>query len=135
MGYSISTIEGIGKVFAEKLIAAGVKKTSDLLSMAASAKGRKELAKTSGLDEKQILKWVNMADLMRVKGVAEEYSELLEAAGVDTVKELKTRKADKLTEKMAEVNETKKLVRRNPTLSEVQRWIDHAKTLDAVVTH
>ncbi len=135
MGYSISTIEGIGKVFAEKLIAAGVKKTSDLLSMAASAKGRKELAKTSGLDEKQILKWVNMADLMRVKGVAEEYSELLEAAGVDTVKELKTRKADKLTEKMAEVNETRKLVRRNPTLSEVQRWIDHAKTLDAVVTH
>lgn len=135
MGYSISTIEGIGKVLAEKLIAVGVKKTDDLLSRAASAKGRKELAKESGLDEKQILKWVNMADLMRVKGVAEEYSELLEAAGVDTVKELKTRKADKLTEKMAEVNETKKLVRRNPTLSEVQRWIDHAKTLDALVSH
>lgn len=135
MGYSIGTIEGIGKVFAEKLIAAGVKKTDDLLDKAASAKGRKDLAKASGLDEKQILKWVNMADLMRIKGVAEEYSELLEAAGVDTVKELKTRKADKLTEKMAEVNESRKLVRRNPTLSEVQRWIEHAKTLDALVTH
>lgn len=135
MSYRITDIEGIGKVMGDKLIAAGVNKTSDLLDRGASAKGRTELAAATGLSKEQILKWVNMADLMRVKGVGEEYSELLEAAGVDTVKELRNRKAENLTEKMAEVNESRKLVRRAPNLSEVTRWVEFAKTLDPMVSH
>jgi hypothetical protein len=105
------------------------------LEKCATPKGRKEVAAATGLDEKLILKWTNLADLMRVKGVAEEYSELLELAGVDTVKELKTRKADNLTAKMAEINAAKKKVRRAPTLAEVTKWIEFAKTLEPRVTY
>ncbi len=133
--YKIDKIEGIGPKFAEKLIKAGVTHTAHLLEKGGSAKGRKTLATDSGIEEAKILKWVNMADLMRIKGVGEEFSELLEAAGVDTVKELRTRKADNLTAKMVEVNAAKKLCKRNPAAKEVTRWIDHAKTLDAAVSH
>ena len=97
--------------------------------------GRKSTAETTGLSEAELLKFTNMADLMRIKGVGEEYSELLEAAGVDTVKELRNRRADNLTAKMAEVNEAKKLVRSLPAEKTVQGWVDHAKTLDPLVTH
>lgn len=135
MGYKIENVEGIGPAMREKLAKAGITRTNHLLDKCANAKGRKETAATTGLDEKQLLKWTNMADLMRVKGVGEEYSELLEAAGVDTVKELRTRVAGNLTTKMAEVNAAKKLVRRVPTLKEVERWVEHAKTLDALVSH
>ncbi len=133
--YKIDKIEGIGPKFAEKLIKAGVTHTAHLLEKGGSAKGRKTLATDSGIEEAKILQWVNMADLMRIKGVGEEFSELLEAAGVDTVKELRTRKADNLTAKMVEVNAAKKLCKRNPAAKEVTRWIDHAKTLDAAVSH
>lgn len=135
MGYKIEDIEGIGPAYREKLAAAGVTRTNHLLAKGATPKGRKELAATTGIEEKQILNWTNKADLMRVKGVGEQFSDLLEAAGVDTVKELKTRKADNLTAKMAEVNAAKKRVRRPPTLAEVTGWIEHAKTLEAVVTY
>jgi predicted flap endonuclease-1-like 5' DNA nuclease len=135
MSYKIENIEGIGPAYREKLAGAGITKTNHLLAKCATSKGRKEVAEATSLKEEQILKWTNLADLMRVKGVAEEYSELLEAAGVDTVKELKTRRADNLTAKMAEVNAEKKMVRRAPTLAEVTKWIEFAKTLDAVITH
>lgn len=135
MSYPIAEIEGIGPVYAGKLEAVGIKTTAALLKRAASPKGRKELSSESGLEEGQILKWANMADLMRVKGVGEEYSELLEAAGVDTVKELRNRRADNLHAKMAEVNAEKKLVRVLPGLSNVERWVAHAKELDPVMTY
>ncbi len=94
-----------------------------------------DLAATTGISEKLILRWVNMADLFRIKGVGEEYSDLLEASGVDTVPELAQRNAENLQAKMAEVNAEKKLVRRVPTLSEVTSWIDQAKALPRAVTY
>lgn len=135
MSYSISDIEGIGPVLAEKLHGAGIKTTDALLQRAASPKGRKEVAAETGIDEKRILKFANMADLMRIKGVGEEYSELLEAAGVDTVKELRNRRADNLTAKMAEVNATKKLVRSLPSEKVVEGWVAQAKELDPMMTY
>ncbi|MDK9697520.1 MAG: DUF4332 domain-containing protein [Siculibacillus sp.] len=132
---NIATIEGIGPVFAEKLTAAGVKTVEALLDKAKDPKGRKALAEASGIDEKKILNWANKADLMRIKGVGEEYSDLLEAAGVDTVKELKHRNAENLHAKMTEVNEAKKLVRALPTLKAVTDWIEQAKVLPAVMTY
>lgn len=128
-------IEGIGPKFAEMLEAAGVKTTENLLEVAGSAKGRKDLSIKANIDEHKILEWVNRADLMRVKGVGSEFSDLLEAAGVDTVKELATRRADNLHAKLLETNEAKKLVRRAPTAGEVEAWIADAKTLPQAVTH
>lgn len=133
--YSIIDIEGIGPQYAEKLKAAGIRTTGALLERAKDPKGRKQLAADTGLDDSRILKWANMADLMRIKGVAEEYSELLEAAGVDTVKELKHRNAANLTAKMAEVNATKKLVRLLPSEKSVTKWIDEAKSLEPMMTY
>jgi predicted flap endonuclease-1-like 5' DNA nuclease len=132
---NIATIEGIGPVYAEKLTAAGVKTVEALLEAAKDPKGRKALAETTGIDASRILKWANMADLFRLKGVGEEYSELLEAAGVDTVKELKHRNAENLHAKMEEVNAAKKLVRQTPSLKAVTDWIEQAKTLPAVLTY
>ena len=105
--YPIASIEGIGPAFAAKLKAAGIKSTGDLLVRGKDPKGRKEIATATGLDESRILKWTNMADLMRIKGVGEEYSELLEAAGVDTVKELRNRNAANLAKAMSEANAKK----------------------------
>ncbi|HBB55643.1 MAG TPA: DUF4332 domain-containing protein [Hyphomonadaceae bacterium] len=135
MSYRIDKIEGIGPSYAEKLKTASILKTTHLLEKCGSAKGRKAVAAETGLTEQQLLKWTNMADLMRIKGVGEEYSELLEAAGVDTVKELKNRKPENLTAKMVEVNEEKKLVRRTPTGTEVAKWVEQAKSLEPMITH
>ncbi len=132
---NIATIEGIGPVYAEKLGAAGIKTVEALLDAAKDPKGRATLAEATGIDSSRILKWANMADLMRIKGVGEEYSELLEAAGVDTVKELKHRKAENLHAKMEEINEAKKLVRQTPSLKSVTDWIEQAKELPAVLSY
>ena len=128
-------IEGIGLAYAAKLEAIGLKTTSDLLRAGASPKGREDLAAATGMSGKLILRWVNQADLFRVRGVGEQYADLLEAAGVDTVPELAQRRADNLTKKMAEVNEEKKLVRRRPTESQVAGWIESAKGLPRIVTY
>ncbi len=134
--YKISDIEGIGPVYAEKLAKAGVKSIRGLLIAGATKKGRDEIARKSGLDVSLVLKWVNMADLFRVKGIGSEYSELLEKAGVDTVKELRNRKAENLTAKMAEVNsQSKKLVRILPAKVKVERWIKEAAKLEPVVKY
>lgn len=135
MGYKIEEIEGIGPSYGEKLAAADIKSTDDLLKLCCDAKGRKATAEKTGLTEKQLLKWANMADLMRISGVGSEYSELLEAAGVDTVKELRNRRADNLAAKMAEVNEQKKLTRSVPSESQVEKWVEQAKGLDPLITH
>lgn len=131
----IIDIEGIGPAFAQKLIAAGIKTTEALLKAGATPAGRKDLAASSGIDAKKILEWVNRADLMRVRGVGSEYSDLLESAGVDTVKELATRRPDNLHAKMLEVNAAKKLVRRPPSLTAVESWVAGAKALPPAVTY
>ncbi|WP_029059869.1 DUF4332 domain-containing protein [Stappia stellulata] len=135
MSYSIDEIEGIGPVYAEKLQAAGIRTTEAYLDRAKDPKGRKALADETGIEAARILKWANMADLMRISGVGEEYSELLEAAGVDTVKELKHRNAANLAAKMKEVNEDKKLVRQVPGEASVEKWVEQAKALAPMMTY
>ncbi|MEJ5328006.1 MAG: DUF4332 domain-containing protein [Candidatus Bathyarchaeia archaeon] len=131
----IEDIEGIGAAYAKKLIAAGIKTTDNLLEAAATPAGRKNLAEKTGISEKMILEWVNLADLFRIKGIGEEYSDLLEEAGVDSVVELAKRDPENLHAKMAEVNAKEKLVRRLPTLNEVKDWIEQAKKLPKKVEH
>ena len=131
----ITAIEGIGDVYGAKLMDVGIKKTEDLLASAADPKSRKELAAAIGVEPAKVLHWANRADLFRIKGIGEEYSDLLEAAGVDTVPELAQRNAENLYKKMLEVNEEKKLVRRPPTLKQVQDWVAQAKELPRVLTY
>lgn len=135
MEYKVIDIEGIGEVYAEKLHVVGIKTTDELLEKAATKKGRDQLAEESGISEKLILKWANQADLMRIKGVAGQFAELLEAAGVDTVKELRHRLAANLHAKLVEVNEARNLCNRVPAESEVAKMIDQAKELDHKITY
>ena len=135
MAYKIIDLEGIGPVYAEKLVAAGVITSDDLLERCAAPKGRKELAEATGITEKLILKWTNYADMFRIHGIGPQFAELLEAAGVDTVKELSHRVPANLAAKVAEVNEEKKLVRRVPVEAELQKMIEEAKTLPGVLTY
>ena len=135
MNYAIEEIEGIGPVYGKKLSAVGITNTKILLDRCASAKGRREVAGETGLDDGQLLKWANLADLMRISGIGKQFSELLEAAGVDTVKELRNRRADNLAAKMKEVNAAKKLTRSTPSEKQVSVWVDQAKSLPPVITH
>lgn len=125
----IEDIEGIGPAYAEKLGAADIKTTEALLEAGRTKAGRKSLEETTEISGKLLLKWINMADLFRIKGVAGEFAELLEAAGVDTVKELAGRRADNLAAKMAEVNAEKKLTRAVPSEKVVAGWVEQAKEL------
>lgn len=131
----ITEIEGIGPVLGEKFESAGVKNTDALLEKGGTKAGRKVLAEATGLSESRILTFVNMADLFRIGGVAGEYAELLVAAGVDTVKELATRNAANLADKLAEVNADKKLTRKVPTVGQVEAWVKQASELPAAVSH
>ncbi|HPF84860.1 MAG TPA: DUF4332 domain-containing protein [Aminivibrio sp.] len=126
---NLEKVEGIGETYAKKLRDAGVGSTDMLLETGSTRKGRDELAAKTGIASKLILEWVNHVDLFRVKGVGEEYADLLEASGVDTVPELAQRRADNLHKKMAEVNAEKKLVRQLPSEKQVQEWIEQAKEL------
>jgi len=135
MAKSIQKIEGIGPKLAAALKAAGVRSVEDLLEAGADKKSRKALADNTGISEARILKCVNMADLFRINGVAGQYAELLECAGVDTVKELKHRNAENLATKMAEINEVKNLVRRPPSSNVVGNWVAQAKKLPAKVSY
>jgi predicted flap endonuclease-1-like 5' DNA nuclease len=129
----IIDIEGIGPVYAEKLQAIGIKTVEGLLKAGATPKGREDIAEQTGISKTLILEWVNHADLYRIKGVAEEYSDLLEEAGVDTVVELATRNPENLYAKIIEVNKAKKLVRRPPSQSMVADWILQAKDMDRAI--
>jgi len=134
--YKISDVEGIGPKFAAQLKKAGVRSVNSLLENGDSKKNRKSLADKTGIDESMILKWVNQADLYRVKGIGSEYSELLEKAGVDTVKELATRRPENLFSKMVEVNSSgRPLVRQLPGQKTVQNWVASAKKLGPKVTY
>ncbi|MEL7636176.1 MAG: DUF4332 domain-containing protein [Anaerolineaceae bacterium] len=125
----IMDIEGIGPAYAAKLQEAGISSVEALLKAGAQPKGRQELAEKAGISYDLILEWVNHADLYRIKGVGEEYSDLLEEAGVDTVVELATRNPENLFKKILEVNEAKKLVRRPPSQKMVEDWVHQAKDM------
>ena len=131
----IEDIEGIGPAYAAKLKEQGISTVEKLLEQGASSKGRSTIAEATGISGSQVLRWVNHADLYRIKGVGAEFAELLEAAGVDSVPELAQRSPANLQKKMAEVNEAKKLTRRVPSESQVTTWVAEAKTLPRVVTH
>jgi predicted flap endonuclease-1-like 5' DNA nuclease len=135
MAKKIVEIEGIGPVFAEKLSKAGVLTIEGLLEKGASRTGRKNIADESGVDESKILNWVNKADLFRIKGVGPQFSELLEAAGVDTVKELRNRNAENLHAKLVEVQAEKRITRAVPALKQVVKFVEQAKNLPPIVTY
>lgn len=135
MTYKIETIEGIGPAFGAKLRKVGVDTTARLLERTTTPAGRKSLAESTGIEDGLILKWANMSDLMRIKGVGEEYSQLLEAAGVDTVKELKLRLASNLRKAMADANTKRRMVRQLPSEKAVTSWIDQAKALPPMLQY
>jgi predicted flap endonuclease-1-like 5' DNA nuclease len=132
---SIIDIEGIGPAYKKKLKAVGIHTTETLLEVGGTPKGRKELSAKTGIGDALILEWVNLSDLFRVKGVGSEYSDLLEEAGVDTIVELSKRVGKNLFEKMVEVNEKKKLVRKMPTETQVSDWVAQAKKLPRKVSY
>ncbi len=135
MAKSIEAIEGIGPAYGAKLREIGCSSPAKLLKAGADRQGRKQIAERSGISDSIILRCVNMADLFRIKGVATQYAELLEAAGVDTVKELRNRNAANLAEAMKNTNAEKKLVRLVPSLKSVENWVEQAKSLPPVVTY
>ena len=135
MAQKIEEIEGIGPVYGEKLSSTGIKTVEDLLEAGATRTGRSKLAEATGISEKSILTWVNMADLFRIKGIGPQFAELLEAAGVDTVKELRNRNAQNLHAKLVEVQAEKKITRAVPGLSQVEDFIEQAKALPPKVTY
>jgi predicted flap endonuclease-1-like 5' DNA nuclease len=131
----LGKIEGIGATYETKLLGAGVDCVEALLEAGAKPAGRKALEDKTGISHKLILEWVNHADLFRVKGVGEEYSDLLEEAGVDTVAELAQRNAENLHKALVEKNAEKNLVNRLPGVTQVQGWIDAAKDLPRIVEY
>lgn len=135
MSYKIIDVEGIGEVYAKKLMDAGISTVEELLEKCRKPAGRKTLEEETGINGKLILTWANHADLMRINGVGPQFSELLEAAGVDTVKELKHRVAENLQAKLEEVNNEKNLVNRVPAVVEVQKMIDQAKELPEMMEY
>jgi len=135
MAYKIEQVEGIGPVYAEKLAAVGIKTTEDLLAQCASAAGRKKVEAATEISHKLILKWTNHADLFRINGIAGQFAELLEAAGVDTVKEFRHRVPANLQPKLVEVNNEKNLCNRVPAVSELEKMIAQAKELEPLITY
>jgi hypothetical protein len=135
MSYPITDIGGIDGEAAKSLKSVGIRSTARLLEEARTVKGRKALAGKTSFDEKQLLCWANFADRMRIKGISKEYAELLGAAGVDTVKELKYRNPANLAKAMGDVNKKRKLVRLLPSEKVVERWIEHAKKLPIKISY
>jgi len=135
MAQQITMIESIGPAFKEKLAQAGVTTVEGLLEKGASKAGRKAIAEASGISEGKILDWVNMADLFRIKGVGSQFAELLKAAGVDTVKELRTRNAANLHAALVKTHEEKGLTRAVPSESQVAGYVEAAKELEPMVTY
>jgi predicted flap endonuclease-1-like 5' DNA nuclease len=132
---SLIKIEGIGAAYAEKLRVQGIRSLEALLQNGLTPKSRQDLSTRSGVSEKLILEWVNLADLFRIKGIGEEYSDLLEEAGVDTVPELAQRNPVNLYEAILALNQQKKLVRKLPTQAQVADWVAQAKALPRLITY
>ena len=134
MAHKIDEIQSVGTAFKKQLEAAKIQSVEDLLARCANPQGRIATAAETGIGEKQLLKWANIADLMRISGLGGQYAELLEAAGVENIKELRTRLAQTLATKLKEVNDTKKLAKTAPSASMVQEWIEQAKKTEPRIT-
>ena len=132
---SLIIVEAIGSAYATKLRALGIRTCEQLLEQGATRKGRKQVAEGTGISEKLVLEWVNHVDLFRIRGVQEQYAQLLEAAGVGTVPELAKRNAENLYQKLLAVNLEKGLVRQAPTRAKIVDWIERAKQLRRVITY
>ncbi len=130
MSYKIEEVEGIGASYGEKLREAGLESTADFLEKCKTPQGRKSVCESTGISDKLILRWANLSDLMRISGIGPQFSELLEAAGVDTVKELRHRNADNLAQAMETINTEKKLARTSPAAKTISEWIDQAKSME-----
>ncbi len=135
MTYAIADLTAIEPEAAVSLKKTGIRTTTKLLERAKDAKGRRKLAEETGIPQKNILQWANLSDKMRIKGVGEDYAHLLQAAGVDTVRELRYRNPARLAQAMAEANVRRKLVRVLPSDRAVVRWIEHAKKLPQKITY
>lgn len=135
MDYKVLDIEGVGEEYAKKLNDAGIFTTSEYLSETATPALRKKLAEETKISPKLILKFANHADLIRINGIGPQYAEILERAGVDTVNELKNRVPANLAKKVVEINEEKHLAKRSPTLKDVEKWVEEAKTLKPALTY
>jgi len=135
MSYKIEDIEGVGPAYAKKLVSAKITTTGQLLKKCATPAGRKNVAREAGMSESVVLKWSNMADLMRVNGIGSQFSELLNGAGVDTIKELRTRNAANLAAKMKEVNDRKNLTKAVPSEKTITKWIATAKKTKPMLTY
>lgn len=135
MKYKIEEVEGIGPHYAERLQAAGIHTTEDLLTRCATPEGRHQLEQATGLSSNQILTWTNQVDLMRISGVGSEFGQLLESSGVDTVKELAMRNPENLVSVMSRVNEEKKLTRVVPSVKTVAKWVEQAREMEPVLSH
>ncbi len=135
MTYRIEDIEGIGPVYRDRLREVGIDTTGQLLEACCTAEGRKKIGKMCGIGEKQLLNWTNMADLMRVSGIGRQFAELLEASGVDTIKELRTRNPENLAEKLKQVNAEKRLSRTSPGVPMTTRWIEQASRTQPKISH
>ncbi len=131
----LTKVEGIGEAYAKKLEEIGIRTPEDLLERGSTPQGRKEIAERSGISSDLIMEWVNHVDLFRIKGIGEEYADLLEAAGVDTVPELAQRNPDNLLRKLTEVNAENLLVRRLPSIGQVKSWIEQAKMLSRKIQY
>ena len=132
---SVIHIEGIGEVYARKLLEVGVPSTEALLETGATPQGREALSEKTGIGHGLILKWVNRADLFRVRGIGEQYSDLLAAAGVETALELAQRVPEHLHQKLVETNRSSRLVRHMPSLERVAEWVEQAGQLTRVVSY
>jgi predicted flap endonuclease-1-like 5' DNA nuclease len=135
MAYPLAQIAGIGPALRLKFKAAGIRTAAKLLEEAKTAKGREALAEKTDIDVKVLLEMANLIDRMRVKGVGQDYSVLLAAAGVVTVNQLKYRSPAKLAKAMADANAKRKLVRVLPSTPTVERWIEHAKKLPLKISY
>jgi PAS domain S-box-containing protein len=132
---SVTEIEGIGPAYSDRLAAIGITTIDQYLAAAAHRDGRKHVSEETGISSKLILDWANRADLMRVPGIGEEFSDLLEQAGVDSVNELKFRNPQNLYTALIEINQEKNLVRRLPSQADLESWIESAKQLPAMLTY
>ena len=135
MGYKITDIEGVGPAFADKLAIAEIITTEHLLEMCCTKQGRAKISEATGIGEGTLLNWANMADLMRISGIGDQYAELLKETGVDTVKELRTRNADNLAEAMKKINDERNLTKGEASAKTVADWIAKANDLDPKITH
>jgi predicted flap endonuclease-1-like 5' DNA nuclease len=135
MAKKISEIEGIGPAYSSKLEKTGISTVDALLKKGCTKAGRKSIATESGIDEGKILDFVNMADLVRIKGIGSQFAELLKVSGVDTVKELRNRNAENLHSKLCEVHAEKKVTRVVPGEGQIEGFIEQAKNLPPMVTY